>query len=173
MTDAYALAQLSELNDAWKRWVPPNGSEAYQNIIALDMAIQALQEREERKTPCDLCAHNPPSRGCGMRLIDGDSLIDKLKTSIIWNVNINGLSVMGDALFDVIKTAPIIDAVPVVRCKDCKFARHYDNTAGAVDCEHPKYRFIYGDTWDWEFNPVVGGDHFCSYGVRRADDGSD
>lgn len=61
MTDAYALAQLSKLNDAWKRWVPPNGSEAHQNIIALDMAIQALREREKRKTPCDLCAYNPPS----------------------------------------------------------------------------------------------------------------
>ena len=55
MTDAYALAQLSELNDAWKRWVPPNGSEAHQNIIALDMAISALQEREERSKGCEYC----------------------------------------------------------------------------------------------------------------------
>lgn len=52
-----------------------------------------------------------------MRLIDADALIDELKTSVIWHVNINGLSVMGDALFDVIKSAPTVDAVSVVHSK--------------------------------------------------------
>ena len=103
-----------------------------------------------------------------MRLIDADALMEKSG----WYNLLTGKCIHGVQDYE-IASMPTIDAVPVVRCKDCKFARHYDNTAGAVDCEHPKYRFIYGDTWDMEFNPVVGGDHFCSYGVRRADDGSD
>lgn len=32
--------------------------EAYQ---AKNLAIQALHEKQEQKSPCDLCAYNPPS----------------------------------------------------------------------------------------------------------------
>lgn len=51
-----------------------------------------------------------------------------------------------------IKNAPTIDAVPVVRCKDCSHYRT-NNTMGYPHCEILK-RFVTGD---W----------FCSYGERK------
>jgi hypothetical protein len=49
---------------------------------------------------------------------------------------------------------PVVDAVPVVRCKDCK----HTDTDG---CETPA---IYCKKWDrWE----MPEDFFCSYGERK------
>lgn len=46
-----------------------------------------------------------------MRLIDADKLLEVLnKNSVPFNANVN----------DAILTAPTVDAVEVVRCKDCK-----------------------------------------------------
>ena len=54
-----------------------------------------------------------------------------------------------------IKTAPTVDAVEVVRCKDCKY--------GEVDNAdfHDQYLCnISGSDWNC-------GNHFCSYGERK------
>lgn len=49
-----------------------------------------------------------------------------------------------------------IDAVEVVRCKDCKYGeeRIEDYRCGMLD-----------EDWDIRFSPM----HFCSYGRRRED----
>lgn len=51
--------------------------------------------------------------------------------------------------------APTVDAVPVVRCKDCK---HYDDHTGKC------YVFCEGQ---YHTELEVDSDHFCSYGERR------
>ena len=54
-----------------------------------------------------------------------------------------------------IEIAPTVDAVELVRCKDCK---HY-NTASCSD----------GCGWCEEMNAGWSDNDFCSYGERRED----
>ena len=53
-----------------------------------------------------------------------------------------------------IKTAPTVDAVPVVRCRECKY-RKYDDIFGMIWC--------YLDSCTKRVKP----DDFCSYGERK------
>ena len=62
-----------------------------------------------------------------------------------------------DWLKKCIEEAPAVDAVEVVRCKDCKHSFE-DDFDGSLWCCR-----------DREIEVVEG--HFCSYGERRADDG--
>ena len=80
-----------------------------------------------------------------MRLIDADALIDKAETVLdehktIWfdAVSVNN-----------IHSAPTIDAVSVVRCKDCKW-----------------YSDMWGCTEHDEVYLVTNPDDFCSIGER-------
>ena len=83
-----------------------------------------------------------------MRLIDADALIDSLNIrSVTYNCIINKC----------IEDAPTIDAVPVVRCKDCKYAHM---TYGG-ECK-------YCDMWEEDGEALyLDGDFFCAYGERR------
>ena len=72
-----------------------------------------------------------------MRLIDGDALIDSLNIqSFTYNCIINKC----------IEDAPTIDAIEVVRCKDCKHWR-------------TSYCVIHGDSWEET--------DYCSDGERK------
>ena len=72
------------------------------------------------------------------RLIDANALLAKLrKTSRYFSIK-----------FD-IEEAPTVDAVEVVRCKDCKW---YENAF----CYHHGQKCL-----------GVDRDHFCSYGERK------
>ncbi len=68
-----------------------------------------------------------------------------------------------------VKAAPAVEAVEVVRCKDCV---HKTVTSDGMVCKHalPTKRlmdyFIHGSV----ILAKVGADDFCSYGERRADD---
>ena len=62
------------------------------------------------------------------------------------------------AVAEAFLTRPV-DAVEVVRCKDCK---HYDNSEGIQWC-HLNSKFAQWGT-DWHSFPEDG---FCSYGERR------
>lgn len=61
--------------------------------------------------------------------------------------------------------APAVDAVEVVRCKDCKYAREQTISESmylcedVLICENPE---VYEDCWG-----VVWYCHFCSYGERE------
>lgn len=82
------------------------------------------------------------------RLIDADALLEgredheMISTHLIWN-------------------APTIDAVPVVRCKDCKsFKRDIPCVGGTYNgCDQLEGR----DGCE----PYVEEDFFCAYGERR------
>jgi hypothetical protein len=59
----------------------------------------------------------------------------------------------------VLRQVPEVDAVEVVRCKDCK-RRYYNEDREVYCCE------AWADGYDTE----VRDDCFCSYGERRSDD---
>ena len=63
-----------------------------------------------------------------------------------------------DSFDSLVCDATTVDAVEVVRCKDCK---HYDNSEGICWC-HLNSKFYPGGL-DWHSFPEDG---FCSYGER-------
>ena len=81
-----------------------------------------------------------------MRLIDADALIEKLDASdesIIFE--------------EILEDAPTIDAVPVVRCKDC-VSFHYSGMGGDDGITYCAKGI--------EMHPT----DFCSYGERKDDE---
>lgn len=93
-----------------------------------------------------------------MRLVDLDAVIDCLEVE--W-----GYEGVREDLYSL----PVVDAVPVARCKNCEHAERYERTDGTEGyyCEHPQNTFTYGERWDRAFKPVKEADDFCSYGERR------
>ena len=83
-----------------------------------------------------------------MRLIDADALIALIKKRIKNSMIIGWLC-------SIIRDAPTIDAVPVVRCKDCKFGDWDSEPNDAMVCMRTKDGF-------WR-----SGNDFCSYGERK------
>ena len=81
-----------------------------------------------------------------MRLIDADALMDKYHKTAVW-----------DSWLE-INSAPTIDAVPVVRCKDCK---HY-NTIGCSK----------GFGWCESMDRGVSDDFYCANGTKMESEGS-
>lgn len=57
---------------------------------------------------------------------------------------------------EIIQNAPTVDAVEVVRCKDCK-NRYYNHFQGEFCCE----------AWADGYDTIVCEDGFCSYGERK------
>lgn len=92
-----------------------------------------------------------------MRLIDADVLDDVVS---MLNEKGGGITryeykVMESVLF----AFPTIDAVEVVRCRDCRW---YDNRYGDV-CHNPRY----GDGWANYPPPYVNEDYWCKDGDGR------
>lgn len=79
------------------------------------------------------------------RLIDADAL-----------PKYTGYALSADEVATAVENAPTIDAVTVVRCKDCMWYEPL-NDCKPFDCE---YSGMYG----------VTKDDFCSYGERKDDD---
>lgn len=77
------------------------------------------------------------------RLIDANAVLKKMQN---WNTK--------ERLINCVEDAPTVDAVPVVRCKDCK---HFVSPQGVPVCV-----CFYGLRF-----PSLSGDDFCPYGERR------
>ena len=96
--------------------------------------------------------------GAKKRLVYADALIDHFE----WlQSEIGGerAADLGDYI-QRIKDATTVDAVEVVRCKDCK---HYDNREGIGWC-NLNSDFYTDGLLDWHLFPEDG---FCSYGERK------
>lgn len=76
-----------------------------------------------------------------MRLIDADKFILALMDAALSSVD-------EDTILDLVDSVPTVDAVPVVRCKDCK--HHYDCGGDRLGMDCPD-----------------DSDFFCSYGERK------
>ena len=89
------------------------------------------------------------------RLIDATPIETDLDAKVRKNAGRN-ISIIGlaDALAR-IYAAPTVDAVPVVRCKDCAWYNELDR------CVNPKCVKSY-------YGAPVPPEHFCSYGERRS-----
>lgn len=90
-----------------------------------------------------------------MRLIDADALIPIMKYTTTDNeIGVFPIRIGFDAIMGVIDEAPTIDAVEVVRCKDCCHRVH-DEERGLYYCE-----MYYGQG-------DVSDKNFCQWGERR------
>lgn len=87
-----------------------------------------------------------------MRLIDADRLLNH---AIAFFTGCHTSILQFSYVSDMIINAPTVDAVPVVRCKECKHMRR-DNVG--VFCKV------------WHGYNGCGEDGFCSYGERRTDE---
>lgn len=87
------------------------------------------------------------------RLIDADAVLEELKRM--------ELELIYTAV--VVKDAPTIDAVPVVRCKDCKGSEVFQNDSSGVMARYCKA---------FTLKRMVADDDYCSYGERKDDDKS-
>lgn len=70
---------------------------------------------------------------------------------------------------EMIQDAPTVDAVEVVRCRDCKHCREKGRSEAFVYCENVVICTndeVTADGW----LPVFEN-YFCAYGERRTDDG--
>ena len=92
-----------------------------------------------------------------MRLIDADALIEDIKSFWDWD-SIDGITattVLKQTISD-ISHAPTIEAVPVVRCKNCKHRYITGSTTHYYVC----------DFMDAEYND----NGYCHHGERKDND---
>lgn len=105
-----------------------------------------------------------------MRLIDADALVGWLKSAGSYLKGLENHKPLTKAIGVIInhtEAMPTIDAVEVVRCRDCKHAREKTKSEagylydGVKICCHP-------EAADNCWNPVWEN-HYCSYGERKID----
>lgn len=87
-----------------------------------------------------------------MRMIDADKFILALMDASLSSVD-------EDTILDLVDSIPTVDAVPVVRCKDCKYRvyKYMNEEIGEIGgCGL--------------FNRAMSNDDFCSYGERKESD---
>ena len=89
------------------------------------------------------------------RLIDADALLQTMESNLYWGLDSDG------AILDTINEAPTVDAVEVVRCKDCKHC--YKATFSSTG-----YRCKVWGVYDKDCEVTPG--HYCSYGERKDND---
>ena len=92
------------------------------------------------------------------RLIDADAFIAEHCADCKY-ANVNGICTKEAPLcgsVQIVTELPTIDAVEVIRCKDCK---HRYN---GKDCTHPLLL-----SYSWGAIRNVKDDDFCSYGERK------
>ncbi|MDD6544863.1 MAG: hypothetical protein PUF20_10855 [Clostridiales bacterium] len=92
-----------------------------------------------------------------MRLIDGDGLWERLNYEP-WEHNAD----RDEIALPIVNAAPTVDAVPVVRCKDCKYYRNHPNGLCYLHTEPKENERGYSGE-----EVCVEPDDFCSYGERR------
>lgn len=100
--------------------------------------------------------------------VAGIAAVERIAKTMHYCLNC-GARMDGGVNDEKLDAAPTVDAVEVVRCKDCEHAERYeraDGTAGYY-CGHPQNSFTYGERWDRVFKPVKETDGFCSYGARK------
>ena len=87
-----------------------------------------------------------------MRLIDADRAMEIVRDQGIAHPNAYHLTNYATLI---LREAPTVDAVEVIRCKDCKYVE-VDN----ADFHDQYLCNISGSDWNC-------GNHFCSYGERK------
>ena len=86
-----------------------------------------------------------------MRLIDADRALEFVRDQGIAHPNAYHLTNYATLI---LRETPTLDAVPVVRCKDCKYMIQWADV---------RYCIV------WDGVNGMGDDGFCNYGERRGD----
>ncbi len=94
-----------------------------------------------------------------MRLIDADELIEQLTPPE--DAPNNGAKLLLAVFVDAVKAFPTIDAVPVVRCRECK-NWETDWEPRGFDPKNPRYFCGVMDRYP-------DGDWYCAQGIRKGD----
>lgn len=99
-----------------------------------------------------------------MRLIDRDALLKHQRKMRGFELSPEDEFWDYAVLAEDIQNAPTVDAVPVVRCKDCKHFNSHERECenDAVSTDHEG-----GASYSLNFDL----DDFCSYGERRDENG--
>lgn len=106
-----------------------------------------------------------------MRLIDADALCRRVKAvyEIAQGCGAHETAVFYRALHEEVEQAKTVDAVEVVRCKDCKYAAEIENpyikdfcVPGVKWCKACR-----GDTSQGFSESIVLPDDFCNEGERK------
>lgn len=97
-----------------------------------------------------------------MALISKEDLLTKFET---------GALLFQPEVKRIIKIQPEVDAVPVVRCKDCDWWEQTDDGLYGY-CHSCKHGF-YSANWEISIYRRYKEDFFCADGERRTDDRSD
>lgn len=84
-----------------------------------------------------------------MRLIDADALQEE-------HVRLSGREL------SLIEDAPTVDAVKVVRCRDCKWYHNANDKYFPRTCDHWSEMFSHYEDWE-----SVDENGFCSWGERK------
>ena len=87
-----------------------------------------------------------------MRLIDADALKEKKFPDREISGYGEGTAYRcgwNDAIEAICENEPTIDAVEVVRCKDCK------------------YKYMYKSVWECPYGLMITADGYCNYGERK------
>ena len=102
------------------------------------------------------------------RLIDANAFLENIEGIDWYTIRVDGSATQGAPseevawykatdIYAAIENAPTVDAVEVVRCKDCKLALEQPFMTGST-----KLVCIKGINWR-----AVEPNHFCSYGERK------
>lgn len=95
------------------------------------------------------------------RLIDADLLMKTVFNDVVLvDGEVKGVGLI---LAETVDKAPTIDAVEVVRCRECKYSRiNHLMKKDILSCENID---VCGEEYLFERNP----NDFCSYGEKRRD----
>ena len=99
-----------------------------------------------------------------MRLIDADLLSEAIRDNVPAPYD-DASWAKENCLYE-IDMAPTVDAVPVVRCRECKHFRHYGKTSLFINGKNIKAGWCQRRiSYDEEYRMTA--DDFCSYGERK------
>lgn len=89
-----------------------------------------------------------------MRLIDADAakkaVHEEFDECLVWDESGEHTA---NVIEEILEALPTVDAVPVIRCKDCKYAKCIEQNDDWWECSHDKR--------------VMHGDGFCSWAERK------
>lgn len=125
-----------------------------------------LWQEDTRK---HFCSWGEWAEGKTMRLIDADALVDDgLRFQDGYDYDGIMMVRLGDVTKS-IRNAPTIDAVPVVRCAECRWwEKREDSPMGYCHaCKHG----YYSTHWEISIHRTYKGDFFCADGERKDGDG--
>ena len=97
------------------------------------------------------------------RLIDADKALETIYKQGIAHPNAYHLTNYATLI---LREAPTVDAVPVVRCRECKHFWHYGKTSLFINGKNIKAGWCQRRIrYDEEYRMTA--DDFCSYGERK------